>query len=63
MDNILLEVIQTNYFFKGDKCWTMITILKKTHTLFNFNRDVKIDVPDKYGFTGLMQASQKGYTE
>lgn len=26
-------------------------------------RDVPIDVPDKYGFTGLMQASQKGYTE
>ncbi|XP_022288625.2 fibronectin type 3 and ankyrin repeat domains 1 protein-like isoform X1 [Crassostrea virginica] len=25
--------------------------------------DVPIDVPDKYGFTGLMQASQKGYTE
>ena len=28
-----------------------------------FSRDVPIDVPDKYGFTGLMQASQKGYTE
>nr|XP_034329711.1 fibronectin type 3 and ankyrin repeat domains 1 protein isoform X1 [Crassostrea gigas] len=26
-------------------------------------KDVPIDVPDKYGFTGLMQASQKGYTE
>ncbi|XP_076101943.1 fibronectin type 3 and ankyrin repeat domains protein 1-like isoform X2 [Mytilus galloprovincialis] len=25
--------------------------------------DVKIDVPDKYGFTGLMQASQKGFIE
>ncbi|XP_048746170.2 fibronectin type 3 and ankyrin repeat domains protein 1-like isoform X2 [Ostrea edulis] len=25
--------------------------------------DVPIDVPDKYGFTGLMQASQKGYTD
>lgn len=25
--------------------------------------DVKIDVPDKYGFTGLMQASQKGFAE
>ena len=25
--------------------------------------DVKIDVPDKFGFSGLMQASQKGYYE
>lgn len=31
--------------------------------LFSYFRDVPIDVPDKYGFTGLMQASQKGYTE
>ncbi|KAJ8317104.1 hypothetical protein KUTeg_005008 [Tegillarca granosa] len=25
--------------------------------------EVKVDVPDKYGFTGLMQASQKGYLD
>ncbi|KAL5017563.1 hypothetical protein ScPMuIL_007152 [Solemya velum] len=27
------------------------------------HRYVKIDVPDKYGFSGLMQASQKGYLD
>jgi hypothetical protein len=35
--------------------------MRKRYMYFFFFRDVKIDVPDKYGFSPLMQASVKGY--